>query len=105
MEKLRIDVTEENGVEVIRPQGRLTFGAGDVTLHDRVQESLDRGARRFCIDFSAVTAMDSSGVGELMASYSAVNELGGTVELTNVSERIAEVLEIMKLSSWPPGPD
>ncbi|MDR2697650.1 MAG: STAS domain-containing protein, partial [Holophagales bacterium] len=56
-------------VLILYPEGKITFGDGDQELGEAVRTELERGVRKIVIDFSKVSYLDSSGVGELVGCY------------------------------------
>ena len=46
------------------------------------------------LDFSNVTFMDSSGIGLVMGRYKILNELGGTLEVTGLSDNSYKVMRL-----------
>ena len=42
-------------------------------------------------------SIDSSGIGELVSSFTAVNKEGGTLKLLNLTQKIQDLLAITKL--------
>lgn len=66
-------------------------------LRERIDSAIEKSRPKLLqIDFSAVSFMDSSGVGLVMGRYKKVARIGGEVEVLNLS-RSAE--RIMKLSA------
>ena len=49
------------------------------------------------LDFSNVTFMDSSGIGLVMGRYKILNELGGTLEVTGLSDNSYKVMRLAGL--------
>lgn len=49
------------------------------------------------LDFSAVSFMDSSGIGFIMGRYKLMNEISGTVEVVNTPAPINKVLRLAGL--------
>lgn len=49
------------------------------------------------LDFSGVGFMDSSGVGLIMGRYRLMSEMGGTLEVVNVPERMAKMMRMAGL--------
>ena len=49
------------------------------------------------LDFSAVTFMDSSGIGLVMGRYKIMQEIGGTVTIQNPPSHIKRVMQIAGL--------
>ncbi len=54
----------------------------------------DNHPNHLVLDFSAVTFMDSSGVGLVMGRYKFMKELGGTVELSGMPPYIEKVMTL-----------
>ena len=86
-----------DGVVIIEPHGKVTIGKGDVALRDAVHSALEAGCRKILIDLKKTTAMDSSGIAELVAAHSATRSQGGTLRLLNLSKKIYDVLGITQL--------
>ena len=64
-----------------------------------VREEIDRMAaqnhpKELVLDFGGVTFMDSSGIGLVMGRYKLMQELGGTVRLTQLSTSIRRVMQV-----------
>ncbi len=60
------------------------------------------------LDFSDVTFMDSSGIGLVMGRYKIINELGGKLEVTGLSNNSYRVMRLAGLDriatlSWKKG--
>jgi len=94
---MKIDVRHREGVTIISPKGKLVIGAGDVALRDAVHEALNAGAKNILINLEAVTTMDSSGVGELVSTYTTVTNRGGKLKLLNLPSKVAGILQITQL--------
>lgn len=50
--------------------------------------------KELVLDFGGVTFMDSSGIGLVMGRYKLMQELGGTVRLTQLSTSIRRVMQV-----------
>lgn len=92
----RITVDHRLGITVLCPEGRITLGDGDEELGEAVRTQLAAGARKILLDFSHVSYLDSSGVGELVGCYTSVRNQGGDLKICGVNTR---VFNIMKLTS------
>ncbi len=57
----------------------------------------DNRPQHLILDFSAVTFMDSSGVGLVMGRYKNMKSMGGTVELTGMPPYIEKVMSLAKM--------
>ncbi len=94
---MKINIRERDGVTILEPKGKITIGVGDVALREQVQETLASGARNLLIDMSGVSTMDSSGVGELVSTYTSVNNRGGKLKLLKLPPKVSDILQITQL--------
>jgi anti-sigma B factor antagonist len=61
-------------------------------LQDTLLDVVDAGARQVVLDFTAVTFMDSSGLGLLVDVWKALRDKGGRLCLAAVQEPVRNVL-------------
>ncbi|HVS32624.1 MAG TPA: STAS domain-containing protein [Thermoanaerobaculia bacterium] len=85
------------GVEVISLQGKITIGAGDSQLREVITNSLNSGKNNLLLDMSGVTTIDSSGIGELVGSYTTVTNRGGKLKLLHLPAKLNELLHVTQL--------
>jgi len=81
-------------VTILEFSGRLAFGDGDGQARERIAAILAVGERKVLIGLAGVTALDSSGVGELVAAHIAATDVSAEIGLAQLSPRVAEVLKI-----------
>jgi anti-sigma B factor antagonist len=87
----------DNGVEVIKLEGKITIGSGDSQLRDVISNSLSSGHQKILLDMSGVTTIDSSGIGELVGSYTTVTNKGGKLKLLHLPAKLNELLHVTQL--------
>ncbi len=68
-------------------------------LHGLVREILKTGRKDILLNFRDVSRVDSSGIGELFACYTSVRNQGGTLKVTQPSERIENLLRLTRLDT------
>jgi anti-sigma B factor antagonist len=86
-----------DGVDIISLQGKITIGAGDSQLRDVINEALNAGHSKILLDMSGVTTIDSSGIGELVGSYTTVTNRGGKLKLLHLPAKLNELLHVTQL--------
>ncbi len=69
----------------------------ETTLHQHVKKLLDSGKRKFVLNLEKVEFIDSFGVGEILASYISIQNLGGKLKLATLSKRIRLVFQVTGL--------
>jgi anti-sigma B factor antagonist len=86
-----------DGVEIIKLDGKITIGAGDQQLREVISEAIARGRTNILLDLSGVTTIDSSGIGELVGSYTTVTNRGGKLKLLHLPAKLNELLHVTQL--------
>jgi anti-sigma B factor antagonist len=86
-----------DGVEIIALQGKITIGAGDTQLREVITNSVSSGKTNILLDLSGVTTIDSSGIGELVGSYTTVTNRGGKLKLLHLPAKLNELLHVTQL--------
>ncbi len=86
-----------NGVEVIKLDGKITIGSGDQQLRDVIGNAVSQGNSKILLDMSGVTTIDSSGIGELVGSYTTVTNRGGKLKLLHLPAKLNELLHVTQL--------
>ncbi len=94
---MKSEVRDEGGVRIIGLKGKITIGSGDVQLRDVIHAAVDAGQTKILLDLAGVTAMDSSGIGEMVASYTTVTNRGGQLKLSRLSPKINDILQVTQL--------
>jgi len=96
---MKISQRQVGDVTIIEPKGKITIGAGDVALRDAIEAATRAGKSKLLLDFHAVSKMDSSGLGELVAAHNAVTDGGGTIRLMKLPSKLYGVLGITQIVS------
>jgi anti-sigma B factor antagonist len=84
-------------VVILDLSGRITMGEGTLVLRERIQKLLQAGDLKFLLNLADVDYIDSSGLGELVSSFTAVRNSGGLLKLLNLTKRVQDLLQITKL--------
>ena len=84
-------------VVILDVSGRITIGEGTLILRDFIKKLLDDGERKFLLNLAEVNYIDSSGLGELVTSFTTVRNQNGQLKLLNLTRRVRDLLQITKL--------
>lgn len=87
------------GVAVVDISGRISLGAGTALLRNTIRDLMARGNKNILLNLGEVPYIDSSGVGELVSAFIALRREGGDIKLLNLTRRVHDVVEIVKLGS------
>jgi anti-sigma B factor antagonist len=96
---MKINVRQRDGVTILEPKGKITIGVGDVALREAVHRELEAGHKNILIDMDGVTTIDSSGIGELVSTYTSVSNRGGKLKLLRIPDKVSDILQITQLIS------
>lgn len=94
---MTVTVRRLDDIVILDLEGRITIGEGSVMLRNRIQQLLQSGERRFLMNLSEVNYIDSSGLGQLVSSYTAVRNQDGELKLLGLTRRVRDLMQITKL--------
>ena len=97
MAELNIQERESGDVTILDMDGKVTIGEGSVALRSAIRGLLEKGRKKILLNLSGVGYIDSSGIGELVASFTAINKEGGQLKLLNLTQKLQDLLAITKL--------
>ncbi|MEW6361028.1 MAG: STAS domain-containing protein [Pyrinomonadaceae bacterium] len=97
MSDLTISERQAGDVTILDLEGKVTIGEGSVALRNAIRRLLGEGKNKILLNLAGVGYIDSSGIGELVSSFTAVNKEGGTLKLLNLTQKIQDLLAITKL--------
>lgn len=92
-----INERKRNDVTILDLKGKITIGAAEEALRDAVHRVLGAGGQKVVLNLKDVTTIDSSGVGELVSSYTHATNRGGKIKLCNLPPKINDILTITQL--------
>ena len=91
-------VVAKDDVTLIEVGGQLIVGNRQL-LKEQVLAKLERGDRKFIVDFSKTDYIDSSGLGVLVTLSKKIREQGGQLSLVSLSEDLRTLFELTKLDT------
>ena len=94
---LKITNREADQVVILDITGRIVLGDELETLRGAVQSLLTQGKKKIILNLAEVSYIDSSGVGELVRSFTSVRNQGGELKLLNLTQKVHDVLHVTKL--------
>lgn len=94
---MKIDDRIVGDVHIMDCSGKITLGEGTQAIRNKVREVLKNGGKKILLNLGDVSYIDSSGIGELVSSFTTVTNQGGQLKLLNLTKKIQELLAITKL--------
>ena len=86
-----------NGIVVVDMSGRLSAGEPTLLLRETVRKFIEDGSNNFILNLADVSYIDTSGLSELIATYTRVGGEGGAVKLLHLGKRAKDLLQMTKL--------
>ena len=94
---IKVSTRQVDKVTIVDISGRITLGEGSSTLRETVRDMLSKGQKKILLNLGDVSYIDSSGIGELVSSFTSVNNQGGQLKLLNLQKKVHDLLQITKL--------
>lgn len=94
---LTVKIRKVDTVSVLDLSGKLTIGEPVMQLRDALRAQVASGDSKFIVNLADVSYVDSSGLGELVSSYTTVRNKGGDVKLLKLTAKIKDLLQMTKL--------
>jgi len=94
---MKIHTRTVGDVHVLDISGKITLGEATKTIRYTISDLLENGGRKIVLNLNDVNYIDSSGIGELMRTYTTVTNEGKQLILLNLTRKIRELLVITKL--------
>ena len=90
---MECNVRERDGVIIIELSGRI-IGSASGTLRKAIDGQLANASEgvKLLFDFAHVSAMDSSGLGTMMATHLSIARQGGRIGIINVGANIKNLI-------------
>ena len=95
--KMQTSTRQAGDIAIVDVFGRITMGEGNVMLREIIREMLEKGNGKILLNLQGVSYVDSSGIGELVRTYTTVRNKGGQLKLFNLSKVVQDLLRITKL--------
>ena len=94
---IKASTRQVDGVAIVDLTGRITLGEGSSTLRETVKDLVAKGQKKILLNLGDVSYIDSSGIGELVSSFTSVSNQGGQLKLLNLQKKVHDLLQITKL--------
>ncbi|MEK7400987.1 MAG: STAS domain-containing protein [Gemmatimonadota bacterium] len=89
---------KQDGVVIMEIEGQLIVGNRQ-ELKQKLLEELEKGGRKFLVDFAKTGYIDSSGLGVLVSLSKKIREQGGDLRLANLNDDLKTLFELTKLDT------
>ncbi|MGE5571206.1 MAG: STAS domain-containing protein [Rhodospirillales bacterium] len=87
-----------SGVVVIELAGKMMLNEANA-VEDLITRLLQEGRRKFVVDLSGVTHIDSTGIGKFIASLGKVGQAGGALVMAGAGGIVREGFRVTRLDT------
>ena len=94
---LEISIRESDGVTIVDLEGRASIGPNTDRLNHELRRLAADGVRKILVNLAGLTMMDSSGIATIAGTYVSLTREGGSLKLLRPSDRVREVLVVMRI--------
>ena len=94
--QLKLTIRTVQDILVVNCDGRIVFGEESAELRDTVKKLLGQN-NQIVLNLGGVTYIDSGGLGTLVALYTTAHNAGGAIKLSNLTQRVGDLLQVTKL--------
>jgi anti-sigma B factor antagonist len=94
---MKVIERQARGVTILDISGRITLGDGTALLRDTTRDLIAQGKKNLLLNLGQVPHIDSSGIAELVSAFVAARREGGDVKLLNLTKKVRDTVEIVKL--------
>jgi|SRR5580700_284463 anti-anti-sigma factor len=94
---LEISIRESDGVTIVELNGRASIGPNTDRLDHELRRLKADGVRKILVNLAGLTMIDSSGIATIAGSYVSLTRQGGSLKLLRPSNRVREVLTVMRI--------
>jgi anti-sigma B factor antagonist len=94
---MHVDVHRRGEVILIDLRGDLVLGDGDEVLRESMNEVLAEGWRKIVVNLGRVGRMDSSGIGELVASWKLARRFDATMKVLRPGDKVKHTLHLAQI--------
>ena len=97
MADLNISERQAGDITILDLDGKITIGEGSIALRNTIRRLLEEGKKKILLNLAEIGYVDSSGIGELVSSFTTVNREDGSLKLLNLQQKVQSLMAITKL--------
>lgn len=94
---MKIEKRKKGNVVILDLKGKILVGDGIDELRESINESIGQKETNLILNFENVPYLDSTGLGEVVRSYTSLKKEGGAVKIINLTTKVRDLLSVTKL--------
>jgi anti-sigma B factor antagonist len=96
---MNIQIESDGDRRIIRIKEKVTFEHCEL-FHNQIRPALDDNVREVVIDFKDVPFMDSSGIGEILRIFRAMQDRKGQLVLINPNQKLRDLFSMYRFDQY-----
>lgn len=96
---MEISIRKAGPATILDLEGPLKLGDAEEAFRTQMQQLVDAGTINVAVNLAGVTELDSSGIGALVRSFTAVKRAGGKCTFYAASKRVMMLLKMVRLDT------
>lgn len=94
---MKIEKRTNNDVVILDLKGKILIGDGIDELRAEINQLLTEKKVKILLNFQEVPYLDSTGLGEVVRSYTSVKNAGGSIKIVYLTNKVRDLLSVTKL--------
>ena len=94
---MKIEKRKNGEVTIFDLKGKILIGEGIDELREAINDSIKANEKNLLLNFDQVPYLDSTGLGEVVRSYTTLKKEGGMVKIVNLTQKVRDLLSVTKL--------
>jgi anti-sigma B factor antagonist len=94
---MKIEKRKKGDVLILDLHGKILMGEGIEELRDTINNAINEKELKLLLNFADVPYLDSTGLGEVVRSYTSVKKAEGVVKIVNLTNKVRDLLSVTKL--------
>ncbi|MGE5340358.1 MAG: STAS domain-containing protein [Candidatus Omnitrophota bacterium] len=94
---MKIEKRKKGDVFILDLKGKILMGEGIDVLREAINNAVKEKETKILLNFAEVPYLDSTGLGEVVRSYTSIKKEGGTIKIVNLTNKVKDLLSVTKL--------
>ncbi len=94
---MKIGKRKKGDVVILDIKGKILLGDGIDELRETINGVIQNNETKLLLNFADVPYLDSTGLGEVVRSYTSLRKEGGMVKIVNLTNKVQDLLSVTKL--------
>lgn len=94
---MKLSRRKKDDVAIVDLKGKILIGDGIDILREEINNLIEEKEKKILLNFKNVPYLDSTGLGEVVRSYTSVKKSGGSIKIINLTQKVEDLLSVTKL--------